>query len=66
MMNEKLSDTLIDTTHILLAILNTKSPLTTLLNKAGVTYTRYKKYDEKMREDFPKKIVHIVMMKTSW
>jgi ATP-dependent Clp protease ATP-binding subunit ClpC len=46
MMNEKLSDTLIDTTHILLAILNTKSPLTTLLNKAGVTYTRYKKYEK--------------------
>jgi ATP-dependent Clp protease ATP-binding subunit ClpC len=51
---EKLSDTLIDTTHILLAILNTKSPLTTLLNKAGVTYTRYKNMMKKMREDFPK------------
>jgi hypothetical protein len=46
------SDT--NTTHILLAILNTKSPLTTLLNKAGVTYTRYKNDEKKNEKIFQK------------
>jgi ATP-dependent Clp protease ATP-binding subunit ClpC len=49
---EKLNDNVIDTTHIMLAILLTKSITTDLFNEIGVNYNSFKKQFKKMKEDF--------------
>ena len=48
---EKLNDNMIDTTHIMLAILFSKIPLTDFLGSFGINYNTFKKY---MKEDFSK------------
>ena len=48
---EKLNDVMIDTTHILLAILLTKSPTTDILSGFGVNYTNFKQVVKDMRQD---------------
>lgn len=48
---EKLNDTMIDTTHIMLAILATKSPTTDILNQVyGVNYNTFKGMIRGMRQ----------------
>jgi ATP-dependent Clp protease ATP-binding subunit ClpC len=49
---EKLNDNMIDTTHIMLAILLNKSITTDLFNEIGVNYNSFKKQFKKMKEDF--------------
>ena len=50
---EKLNDNMIDTTHIMLAILLTKSPTTEILHEVyGVNYNSFKKMMKEMKEDF--------------
>ena len=40
---EKLNDNMIDTTHIMLAILNSKQPIVEFMSNIGITYTKFKK-----------------------
>ena len=49
---EKLNDTMIDTTHIILAILSTKSKLSEIFNEFGLNYITFKKIMKEIREDF--------------
>ena len=50
---EKMNDTMIDTTHIMLAILLTKSSVTEILNETfGVNYNLFKKTMKEMKDDF--------------
>jgi ATP-dependent Clp protease ATP-binding subunit ClpC len=49
---EKLNDNMIDTTHIMLAVLLNKSITTDLFNGIGVNYNTFKKQFKKMKEDF--------------
>jgi ATP-dependent Clp protease ATP-binding subunit ClpC len=49
---EKLNDVMIDTTHILLAILLTKLPTTEILNQLGVNYNTFKNAMKDMKDDF--------------
>lgn len=50
---EKLNDTMIDTTHILLAILSKGLPTTDILNEVyGVDYNSFKKMMKEMKEDY--------------
>src|ERR1035437_3741138 len=49
---EKLNDTMIDTPHILLAILSSKLPTTEILNQLGVNYNIFKTKMQEIREDF--------------
>ena len=48
---EKLNDIMIDTTHILLAILSTKLPTTEILNQLGVNYNIFKNVMKEMKDD---------------
>lgn len=49
---EKLNDNIIDTTHIMLAILSTKSPTTEILNQFyGIDYYSYKQMMKNMKEE---------------
>ena len=48
---EKLNDNVIDTTHIMLAILSTKSPTTTLMLELGVNYNVFKKNMKDMKDE---------------
>jgi len=49
---EKLNDNMIDTTHIMLAVLLNKSIITDLFNEIGINYNSFKKQFKKMKEDF--------------
>jgi len=49
---EKLHDTMIDTTHIMLAILASKLPTTEILGGLGMNYNKFKETMMGMREDF--------------
>jgi ATP-dependent Clp protease ATP-binding subunit ClpC len=49
---EKLHDNMINTPHIMLAILLTKSPITSILNELGVNYTSFKQTMKEMKDDF--------------
>ena len=40
---EKLNDNMIDTTHIMLAILNSKQPIVEFMSNIGINYTKFKK-----------------------
>jgi ATP-dependent Clp protease ATP-binding subunit ClpC len=40
---EKLNDNMIDTTHIMLAILNSKQPVVEFMSNIGINYTKFKK-----------------------
>lgn len=49
---EKLNDVMIDTTHIMLAILLSKLPTTEILNHLGVNYNTFKNAMKDMKDDF--------------
>lgn len=49
---EKLHDAMIDTPHIMLAILLTKSSITEILAELGVNYNSFKKIMKEMKDDF--------------
>jgi ATP-dependent Clp protease ATP-binding subunit ClpC len=51
---EKLNDTMIDTTHIILATLTFDLPIKKMLVNAGITYNIYKQILIKMKEGFEK------------
>lgn len=51
---EKLNDTSIDTTHIVLAILISKEPINELLSSLGVTYNSFKNVLNEIRPSFNK------------
>jgi len=51
---EKLHDTMIDTTHIMLAILASRLPTTEILGGLGVNYNSFKQTMNNMKEDFNK------------
>ena len=48
---EMLNDSMIDTTHILLAVLSTKSIVTDLFGGIGINYNSFKKQLKNMKED---------------
>jgi ATP-dependent Clp protease ATP-binding subunit ClpC len=48
---EMLNDSMIDTTHILLAVLSTKSIVTDLFSGIGINYNSFKKQLKNMKED---------------
>lgn len=48
---EKLNDNMIDTTHIMLAILLTKTPTTIILNELNVNYNSFKKILTDMKDN---------------
>lgn len=48
---EKLNDKMIDTTHIMLAILSVKGPTTTILYNMGVDYKSFKQTVKAMKDD---------------
>lgn len=50
--SEKLNDNMIDTTHIMLAILSEKTPTTKILSELGVTYKSFKKIAMELRNNF--------------
>jgi len=49
---EMLNDSMIDTTHILLVVLSTKSIVTDLFGSIGINYNSFKKQLKNMKEDF--------------
>ena len=48
---EKLNDNMIDTTHIMLAVLLTKSPLSDFLGSLGINYNEFKNEIKSMRDE---------------